>query len=71
MNNSESSPLFDDSVPFVNEACGDTMWDDVLNQPMYLIKQQTPLPPSTSETTQQEEQLAEDTGIIKIPNALV
>ena len=36
MDTTESNtPFEDDSRPFVIEACGDTMWDDVLEQPPY------------------------------------
>ncbi|GAB3704884.1 hypothetical protein GCM10027592_36730 [Spirosoma flavus] len=61
MNASElSRPFDDDGRPFVIEACGDTMWDDVLAQPPYNPALQSPLPPFTLDTALQKVQIAED-----------
>ena len=50
-----------DDVPFVNEECGDTMWDEtVLNQLTSPVEQQPPLPPLTLETDRQKAKLDED-----------
>jgi hypothetical protein len=49
-----------DDEPFANKACGDTMWDDVLNQPPYQPAVRPPVPPFTLETALQKVQLAQD-----------
>ena len=48
-----STPDYEEAAPFVNEACGDTMWDEVLNQPENTPEQRTPVPPFTLETARQ------------------
>lgn len=57
-NNDLNTP--DDELPFVNEACGDTMWEDVLAQPGITPAFRTPLPPFTLESALQKVQMAED-----------
>ena len=46
---------------FVNEECGDTMWDEVLVEKRY------PLPPFTQETALQKVKAAEDAWNTKDP----
>ena len=46
---------------FVNEECGDTMWDEVLVEKWY------PLPPFTQETALQKVKAAEDAWNTKDP----
>lgn len=58
MNTNQSTGLTNDDQLFVNDGCGDSMWDDVLNQPPSLLR--PPLPPFTLETARQKVQLAED-----------
>ena len=50
--------------PFVNEECGDTMWDDVL------IEKRYPLPPFTLETALQKVKAAEDAWNTKDPEKI-
>lgn len=49
MNNNDSNTP-DDELPVVNEACGDTTWDDVLAQPVINPLIRAPLPPFTLES---------------------
>ena len=57
--------------PFVNEECGDTMWDEVLagkdifNQK--IMEKRLPIPPFTMETALQKVQAAEDAWNTKDP----
>ncbi|GAB3788825.1 hypothetical protein GCM10028818_56150 [Spirosoma horti] len=61
MNTTDSSTPFDeDGRPFVIEACGDTLWDEVLAQPPYNPALRPPLPPFTLDTALQKVQMAED-----------
>ncbi|GAB4003968.1 nuclear transport factor 2 family protein [Spirosoma migulaei] len=60
MNTPESIEPFEDGLPFVNEACGDDMWDEVLAQPPYNPALRAPVPPFTLETALQKVQLAEN-----------
>lgn len=63
----DPTDTFDD-VPFVNEECGDTMWDEaVLNQLTNPMEQRPPLPPFTLETARQKVQMAEDAWNTKDP----
>lgn len=58
-----------DDMPFVNEECGDTMWDEaVLNQLTNPMEQRPPLPPFTLETARQKVQMAEDAWNTKDPD---
>ncbi len=60
MNEAANSTPFDDGKPFVIEACGDTMWDEVLAQSADNPSERPPLPPFTLETARQKVQAAED-----------
>ncbi|GAB2588349.1 hypothetical protein [Spirosoma areae] len=57
MDSTNSDAPFEDGQSFVIEACGDSMWDEVLAQPAYdpLLR-----PPVTPETAQQNVQMADD-----------
>ena len=55
------------SVPFVNEECGDTMWDEVLNKKQNDTPKRYPVPPFTLETATQKVQAAEDAWNTKDP----
>ena len=52
------------ALPFVNEECGDTMWDEVLKEKRY------PLPPFTLETALQKVKAAEDAWNTKDPEKI-
>jgi hypothetical protein len=56
----DSTEAFDDERPFVNEECGDTMWDEVLAEDEQRTAKRLPVPPFTLETAQQKVQLAQD-----------
>jgi nuclear transport factor 2 (NTF2) superfamily protein len=58
-----------DDVPFVNEECGDTMWDETILNQIYtpMTTQRLPLPPFTLETALQKVQMAEDAWNSKDP----
>ena len=56
-----------ENTPFVREECGDTTWDDVLNQSENPMEQRPPLPPFTLETARQKVQMAEDAWNTKDP----
>lgn len=58
-----------DDTPFVNEECGDTMWDEATLKQliMPMTSQRPPLPPFTLETARQKVQLAEDAWNTKDP----
>lgn len=58
---------YDEERPFVNEECGDTMWDDVLAEKDAQVAKRLPLPPFTLETALQKVQLAEDAWNSKDP----
>lgn len=60
MNTNPADVPMDDGRPFVIEACGDTMWDEVLAQPAYDPGLRPPLPPFTLETALQKVQAAQD-----------
>ena len=61
----------DDDLPFVNEECGDTMWDEtLLSQLTTIPAQRPPLPPFTLETARQKVQLAEDAWNRKDPETV-
>jgi uncharacterized protein len=47
-----------ENVPFVDETCGDSLWDEVLNQPAPALR--PPFPPFTEATARQKVQAAED-----------
>jgi hypothetical protein len=68
MNNNDSNTP-DDELPFIKEACGDTMWDDVLAQPVINPALRTPLLPFTLESAPQKVQMAEERmpGIARAP----
>jgi nuclear transport factor 2 (NTF2) superfamily protein len=55
------------NVPFVNEECGDSMWDDVLKSDGSDIVKRHPLPPFTLESAIQKVQAAEDAWNTKDP----
>jgi len=47
-------------VPFVNETCGDSQWDEVLNPSAPQREARPPFPPFSEETARQKVQAAED-----------
>ncbi|GAB4033008.1 hypothetical protein [Spirosoma gilvum] len=53
--------FFNDGRPFALDACGDTMWDEVLNQPEPAQKQHTTLPPITLETASTNDSPVDET----------
>ena len=67
MEANQSGEPIEDGHPFVNDGCGDSMWDDVLSQPPHNPSIRPPLPPFTLETAQQKVQLAEDAWNTKDP----
>ena len=60
-NENETATDTERNTPFVNEECGDTMWDEVLVEKRY------PLPPFTLETALQKVKAAEDAWNTKDP----
>lgn len=60
MHTNQPDGSVNDDQPFVNDGCGDSMWDDVLSQPPYNPSVRPPLPPFTLETARQKVQMAED-----------
>lgn len=67
MNTANSDSTFEDGRPFVIEACGDSMWDEVLAQPAYNASLRPPLPPCTLESGLQKVQPAEEAWNTKDP----
>ncbi len=62
--------FFNDGRPFAIDACGDTMWDDVLNQPKSDQEKRPPIPPFTLETALQKVQMAEDAWNTRDPETV-
>ena len=60
MNTNQSTEPIGDGEPFVNDGCGDSMWDETLGQPPYNPSLRPPLPPFILETALQKVQMAED-----------
>ncbi len=63
-NESEIAADSERNKPFVNEECGDTIWDEVL------IEKRHPLPPFTLETALQKVKAAEDAWNTKDPERI-
>ena len=63
-NENEVAIAIEMNTPFVNEECGDTMWDEVLVEKRY------PLPPFTLETALQKVKGAEDAWNTKDPEKI-
>jgi hypothetical protein len=57
---------FEDDRPFVIEACGDSMWDEVLAQPAYNVSLQPPLPPPSNRRSKKSN-LPKMHGTLKTP----
>jgi hypothetical protein len=63
----EEKPNVELPASFVNEECGDTMWDEVLNKKSSNAPKRYPVPPFTLKTAIQKVQAAEDAWNTRIP----
>ena len=67
MDTTSSNSTVEDNQPFVIEACGDSMWDEVLAQPDCAPVLRPQVPSFTHGSALRKDQVAEDTWNTKDP----